>query len=80
MKLRVSGNGPQAAWDNLEILIGNETGMKQIQVLKQGWRFRRTDSDSSAPSLDDSSWERVETEQNCNVCLKAYTRNVDSWN
>ena len=25
-----------------------------------------------------SSWERVETEQNCNVCLKAYTRNVDS--
>ena len=27
-----------------------------------------------------SSWERVETEQNCNVCLKAYTRNVDSWN
>lgn len=60
MKPRVSGNGPQAAWDNLEILIGNETGMKQIQVLKQGWRFRRTDSDSSAPSLDDSSWERVE--------------------
>lgn len=27
-----------------------------------------------------SSWERVETEQNCNVCLKAYTRNVDSPN
>ena len=27
-----------------------------------------------------SSWERVEAEQNCNVCLKAYTRNVDSWN
>ena len=27
-----------------------------------------------------SSWERGETEQNCNVCLKAYTRNVDSWN
>lgn len=24
-----------------------------------------------------SSWERVETDQNCNVCLKAYTRNVE---
>ena len=34
--------------------------MKQIQVLKQGWRFRRTDSDApSDPSFDDSAWECV---------------------
>ena len=25
-------------------------------------------------SLRGTAWDRVETEQNCNVCLKAYTR------
>ena len=43
------------------------------------WSVETSDGEGYI-SYRGSSWERVETEQNCNVCLKAYTRNVDSWN